>query len=148
MKNIEFYRDELSLEIHEDIPCKICMLARNKGKLVMESHLFCTFEKQCPDNKEMIDFLLEEHTEPIELTDVERTILKNVDEEYKYIARDKNRKIFVYRKKPYKKDRCDNWVTDTSVYYRDFPFTSMFDFISFEDDEPYLIDDLLERDQK
>lgn len=147
MKNIEFYRDKLSdIETTDNVVCKACALMRNKTECIFK--IMPTFERKCPNNREIVDFLLSEYTESVKLTDVERTILKNVDEEYKYIARDKNRKIFVYRKKPYKKDRCDNWVTDTSVYYRDFPFTSMFDFISFEDDEPYLIDDLLERAQK
>lgn len=148
MKNIEFYRDELSLEIHENIHCKICMLARNKGKLVMESHLFCPFEKSCPDDKEMIDFLLEEHTEPIELTDDERTILKNVDEEYKYIARDKGGSLNLFEAKTLKISDVEEWFSVGDTEYEHFPFANMFKFISWKDDEPYFIADLLEVGQK
>ena len=72
------------------------------------------------------------------LTKDEKVILKNVPKEYKYIARDKNGWIFLYIDKPVKRNF---WFDDCGTIR--FPFDHLFQFIQWEDEEPYSIEELL-----
>ena len=82
-----------------------------------------------------------------EISEVERVILKNVDKEYKYIARDKNGSLFLYSKEISK--FADEWCFDGDKNidgnHSNFGlFKHLFKMVKFEDDEPTLISDLLE----
>ena len=84
--------------------------------------------------------LLWERKEPIKLTEDEKVILRNIDEEFKYIARDNNGLLYIYKNKPDKTyDLC--WGNGRGTC---FGFKHLFQFIQWTDDEPYLIEDLLE----
>lgn len=85
--------------------------------------------------------LLWERKEKPKLTDVEKIILMNADKHLKYIARDKNGSLYVYQNKPIK--RYNEYWGDGSCG-RDFCFKHLFLFINWTDEEPYLIEDLLE----
>lgn len=89
------------------------------------------------DNK---DYLLNEYKEPIKLTHDEYIILKNIDEQYQWIARDKNNRIWLYEEKPFKDD--DEWIAMESSYFD--AFNHLFKFINFEDEEPINIQELLD----
>ena len=82
--------------------------------------------------------LLWERKEKPQLTDDEKTILRNLPKEYKWIARDKNGSIFLYIDKPVKR----NFWLDNFGTIR-LPFDHLFQFIKWEDEEPYSIEDLL-----
>lgn len=83
--------------------------------------------------------LLWERKEPIKLTDDEITILRNIDEEFKYIVRDGNGLLYIYKNKPDKTyDSC--WGNGRGTC---FGFKHLFQFIKWTDEEPYLIEDLL-----
>lgn len=74
------------------------------------------------------------------LTEAERTILTNVDKAYQWIARDKNGSLFIYDEEPNKEYsywKCDGDNFELAV------FEHLFEFIKWEDEEPYLISDLL-----
>lgn len=87
--------------------------------------------------------LLWKRKEPIKLTDDEITILRNIDEEFKYIARDSNGLLYIYKNKPDKTyDLC--WGNGRGTC---FCFNHLFQFIKWEDEEPYLIEDLLEEQE-
>lgn len=88
--------------------------------------------------------LLWERKEKLKLTDVEKLILMNVDKRLKYIARDKNGSLYVYKNKPIK-NHNEYW-SDGSCG-RDFCFDHLFQFIKWTDDEPYLIEDLLKEQE-
>lgn len=75
----------------------------------------------------------------IKLTDDEKVILRNLDKCFKYIARDKDSGLCVYRTKPIK--MCDKFWGDGDG--RDFCFDNLFQFIKWDDDEPYSIEELL-----
>lgn len=76
--------------------------------------------------------------EDIELTEAEKIILKNVDSDYEWIARDEDGTLGVYEKKPKKVD--DLW----SGSYRSFDlFEHLFQFIKWDDEKPYFIADIL-----
>lgn len=82
--------------------------------------------------------LLWERKEKPKLTEYERTILENLDREYEWIVRGVNGSIWIYKCKPDKDEFGWNGRDLEKL-----PFNNLFQFIKWEDDEPYLISDLL-----
>ena len=83
--------------------------------------------------------LLWERKEKPQLTEDEKAILKVLlSEKYKWIARDKNDWLYVYASKP--KKGITIWENTGSPM---MPFVHLFNFIQWEDEEPYSIEDLL-----
>ena len=82
--------------------------------------------------------LLWERKEKTKLTEDEKVILRSLPKEYKWIARDKNGLIFLYAKKP---SKCEySWG---GCKYMLLPLEHLFQFIKWEDEEPYSIAELL-----
>lgn len=103
-------------------------------------------EDRCSKNAERTcitckkDWFKLEHKEPIKLSDAERVILENTDETFGYICRDRDGDLYIYAEKPIK--RHSNW--DDGVKSNEFVcFNHLFQFIKFEDTEPYNIEELL-----
>ena len=87
--------------------------------------------------------LLWERKEKPKLTEDEKIILKNIPKKYKYIARDKSGLIFLCSKKP---SKCDySWIGYNDIA---FPYDHLFQFIKWEDEEPYSIENLLKGEEK
>ena len=86
----------------------------------------------------------------IKLTTEERAFLNSIllVSDYKYIARDANSSLYVYKTKP-SKSWCNYKfiLGDGNYYFKSKNITDktkgMFEFITWDDDEPYLIEDLL-----
>lgn len=79
-----------------------------------------------------------------EFTDDELCILRNVDKEYEWIARDDDGKLYLYKKKTVKSEELKGkWVgsewSDFNVY------DHLFQSIQWTDNEPVFIDDYVER---
>ena len=87
-----------------------------------------------------------EREEKPKLIDVEKIILKNIPNEYKYICRDEDERLYVYENMPYKNDIDSVWHFE-GEYESLTLFKEMFKFIKFEDEEPYLIEDLLKESE-
>ena len=79
-----------------------------------------------------------------EFTDDELCILRNVDKEYKWVARDKCGNISLYEKKPYKSITMV-WSIEKGYNEWFFMFDHLFNSIQWEDEEPVFIDDYVER---
>ena len=81
------------------------------------------------------------------LTEDEKVILKNLSKEYKYIARDKNGDLKLFKRKP--EILFDIWydtlrkhsLIDTYQYLNFY--NHLFKFIRWEDETPYKIKELL-----
>lgn len=79
------------------------------------------------------------------ITEDEKTILRNLPAECKWIARDKNGMLGVYPDKPSKGETY--WWS--SLRYRSLNvFDHLFKMVIWEDDEPWKIEDLLKLDVK
>lgn len=82
------------------------------------------------------------------LTDKEKKILRNIYDFYncfKYIARDKNGQLFAYSIEPFKVS--NSWLVPYGgLIRRLYSEEHMFKFIKWEDEEPYLIEDLLKEE--
>ena len=84
--------------------------------------------------------LLWERKEKPKLNEDEKAILKVLlNEKYKWIARDKNDWLYVYASKP--KKGITIWENTGSPM---MPFVHLFNFIKWEDEEPYSIEELME----
>lgn len=136
MKNIEKYCDEL-LNLEGNINCYFT-------ECVMKEK--CDSKKNCTEcRKALIKWLNEEYREPIAISADEKAILRNLPEEFKYIARDSNSSIFIYKTKPTKKlSAWMNTVTSSTAPLN--LYNHLFQFIKWEDDEPYSIEELLKED--
>ena len=87
--------------------------------------------------------LLWKRKEIPQLTEDEKVILRNLPEKYKWIARDENGLIFLYAKKP---SKCEySWG---GCKYMLLPLEHLFQFIQWEDNEPYSIKELLKGEEK
>lgn len=80
-----------------------------------------------------------------EFTDDELCILRNIDKEYKWIARDEeDGGICVFIEKPLRKNHI--WDLERSSHYMFFScYNHLFNSIQWEDEEPVYIDDYVER---
>ena len=76
----------------------------------------------------------------------EYEILKNLDEKWKWIAKDDNYGgfIFCFREKPHKDIRKGGWSPDTTQYKCLWEYDVLFQFIQWEDEEPHNISELIE----
>lgn len=81
----------------------------------------------------------EERAVPELLTGEEKAILELLDEKYEYIARDKDGMLYAYGDKPIR--FLTDWVGEL---YSRMPFDNLFEFVSWEDEEPTKISDLLD----
>lgn len=83
--------------------------------------------------------------EDLTITSAEKVLLKNIDKNFKYIARNRDSTMFVYGDKPEKEvgilnmwiRRPDSYIANLAVYVHLFPM------VKWEDEEPWLIEDLL-----
>lgn len=86
------------------------------------------------------DYLLNEYKEKIKLTKDEHIILKNIDKNYEWIARDLDNDLYLYPQKPEKKENYWRYSDDFICIKM---FNNLFQFIKFEDEEPTNIQELL-----
>lgn len=88
--------------------------------------------------------LLWERKEEPKPTEDEKVILRNLPKEYKWIAKDNNGPICVFIDKPEK----IGFVWSSEFFRVLSLFQHLFQFIKWEDKEPYLIEDLLKGEEK
>ena len=74
------------------------------------------------------------------LAEAERAILENIDKDYKWIARDEGGYLYIHQTKPSKVD-CQ-WQNKERFLDLE-SFNHLFQFITWQDDEPYNIEELL-----
>ena len=78
-----------------------------------------------------------------EFTDDELCILRNVDKQWKYIARDKVDKLYLHNKMPTKSEALNAWSDAEWVSF--YMYDHLFQNIQWTDNEPVFIDDYVER---
>ena len=88
------------------------------------------------------EWLNAEHKEPITLSEAERIILENIDKEYKWIARDKDGELKIYNGEKPTKEQVDWHDVNLKYMYISY-FNHLFQFITWEDEQPYNIEELL-----
>lgn len=89
--------------------------------------------------KKSLEENLEISLKPSLLTEDERVILRNVDEDFKWIIRNTHQLTITERKPRLEKH---GWTVEGGRL-ADLPYRKLFKFIKFEDDKPYNIEELL-----
>ena len=87
--------------------------------------------------------LLWERKETPKLTEDEKVILRNFPKDYKWIARDFSGLVYIFIERPEKGQAIWYGCGQPVI-----PFYRLFNFIQWEDEEPYLIEDLLKGEEK
>ena len=87
--------------------------------------------------------LLWERKETPKLTEDEKAILRNVPKEYKWIARDSSGMVYIFIEKPEKRQAIWYGFGQPMI-----PFYHLFQFIKWEDEELYSIEELLKGEWK
>lgn len=118
------------------------------GEVLDSSSKICgMMDKKCirECNKCVTDWLKAEHKEKITLSEAERAILKNMKGE-EWITREKCGRLCVYHlEKPYKDNECEYWKGQACAEIGFFDH--LFQFITWEDEEAYNIEELLEENK-
>lgn len=139
MTNFEFYKDDiLKIILGNGYPG----LVKETGKLTRCKLLEC---KDCvfiTDNErcfvKLFKWLYEEHIDKPKLTKQEKAFLELTDPNY-YIARDEDGLICMYTSKPQKDGGAWGNIEYTSLSL----FSVKFNFIKWEDEEPWKVEELL-----
>ena len=87
--------------------------------------------------------LLWERKETPKLTEDEKVILRSLPKEYKWIARDLSGMVYIFIERPEKGQAIWYGCGQPMI-----PFYHLFQFITWEDEEPYLIEELLKGEEK
>lgn len=85
-----------------------------------------------------------EYVEKPTITSREKNFLDALLSNCKYIARDINNDLYIYYNKPRRNSMNELWITEDSNYFyvsRDM-YGNMFNFIKWEDEAPWGIEDL------
>ena len=85
-----------------------------------------------------------EYVERPVISKADRALLKCLKKDHKYIARDKNGLLYVYVAKPIKNNFTAFWYGDNAKSSRiNGCFNADFPIVKWEDNEPWLVEDLL-----
>lgn len=93
---------------------------------------------------EVLKTLLRKHVEKPKLTEDEKVILRNVDKKFRWIVRDEDGTVCVCEDIPLKTNGRHAWRSISFAYFE--MFNHLFKFIKYEDNYPYLIENLLKED--
>jgi hypothetical protein len=147
MINAEKYKNELLKVINENEQDFIAFDDRDKSiknctAMVCEDCKFSRAKAKVLCTQTKFKWLLSEYKEPTKLNRLEYELLKfwNVGG-YKYIARDRDKRLFVYKEKPSKKYSC--WGSMYGHHMLN-DFVTLFQFVKWEDKEATSIKDVLE----
>lgn len=148
--NFEYYAEEIKALNAIDHT-----YALHNGEVVPCCGLSCDacefYDKHIPCNIQKTKWLYEEAKpkKEISLLEKERKLLEILFEKYKYIARDRSKKLYAYSDEPYKDGNCPAWRTENlkecfNLSQFDDVFGKLsFAFVEWEDYAAYKISDLL-----
>lgn len=142
MKNKDVYKlDNYTVDMYqEDDRIPELVLYDENDKTIFKTNGY----SMCLVLQNFIDWLEKEYVEPIKLTDDEKAILRSLPKEYKWIARNVGDWLCIYTNKPTRDNIMWN-SCDGYKYWIDI-FNHLFQFIKWEDEEPYSIEELLKNE--
>lgn len=140
MKNREKFEKEI-IDIASD-----CIAVTKEGKRVVMCECIscseCLFEP--PNCREKIkEWAESEYAGESVISKRDRLFLDYLREEYKFIARDKNGGLFMFKDKPRKEENYCCWVASSNCLNLYMHFLNVdFPMVKWEDKEPWKIEDL------
>lgn len=144
MLNAERFKEEINKHNNEfgltdsiadckTLECRNCRFSRLNNS--DDEIILCSTRK--------VKWLLSEYEEHTKLTKLEFELLKFWHKQgYKYIARDRDNTLFIYKDKPSK--LAEYWAS-LYHYSLDDNFRNLFEFVEWEDKEPTPIKDVLKK---
>lgn len=139
MKNREKFAKEIL-----DIACGGGAFAVTKSSKITSCNQIscekCIFRSEKTCRIKRYEWSQSEYVEKHTITLREKKFLDILSPEYKYITKDKNNELYVHDKNWVSNDRDHNISTNI--------FGNMFDFIKWEDEDPWLIEDLKKLEMK
>lgn len=146
MKNRKKFAEEIL-----DIACGGGAFAVTKSSKITSCNQIscekCIFRSEKTCRIKRYEWSQSEYVEKHTITLREKNFLDAILPNFKYIARDFNDNLCIYYNKP-KRNSMDNyWIPDDEdndryYYVSSNMYGNMFDFIKWEDEEPWLIEDL------
>ena len=84
------------------------------------------------------------------ITSDEKVLLENIAKNFKYIARNRDSTLFVYGDEPEKEvEKLNMWIRRPDSYIANLAvYIHLFPMVKWEDEEPWLIEDLLKLPEK
>ena len=143
MKNKEKYAKEIV-----EIVCEGCALAVSKetGKPVKCVNIKCsecTLGGSGMCSTMIKEWAESEYTEKPVISKKDKAFLDCLVDDFKYMARDKINALYAYGKEPYKSNNGDWWSENNGRYCALSCYVNVaFPMIKWEDDKPWLINDL------
>lgn len=141
MKNKEKYAKEII-----ELACNGCVIAVSKytRKPVNCDNIpcdDCAFSDEVGCNIALREWVESEYIEKAVISKRDRAFLEYIREEYKFIARDKDGELFIYRTQPRRNEKCCNWTSNGCIslsirHNVDFPM------VKWGDCQPWIIEDL------
>ena len=110
----------------------------SSGVFKRDGFRICNLSLNAICNMEVIKLLKKK-----EFTDDELCILRNIDKNYKWIARDEDGELYLFKEEPCKK--LGFWETKSVRTTEFLCYNYLFQSITSEDEEPVFIDDYVER---
>ena len=102
----------------------------------------CVFSAECLSNDVPCNW--KELKERYEITALEKEILKHAKAKgFNYIARDEDKNVCLYEKKPFKTVEYGYWDDPTDAIIDLFILSDLFSFVKWEDEEPISINYVL-----
>ena len=151
MTNREYYKEQIL-----DIACSgaaiavdktteeiaICGYIYGDGAIACEQCLFNLDDREeCEE--ECKEWCASEHIERPKLTKNERLFLSLLSKVWRYMARDRNGRLFIFDQSPLKNSNLGMWDNRTSLAIRvDILIGDSFSIVKWEDEKPWLIEDL------
>lgn len=145
MKNKEKYVNEII-----KIACSGSRFGvnRHNGNMSMCIHLRCRnclfyddINRRCSSDR--LTWAESEYVERPVISKADRTLLKYLKKDRKYIARDEDGRLYSYSRKPSKSIALCMWIIDSGIARVDGCFNADFPMVKWEDNEPWLVEDLL-----
>ena len=114
---------------------------RRCNEVSCDECLFCESHGADECNKAKREWAESEYIEKLVISKRDRAFLEYLEKKYKFIARDDDGKLCVYVSTPIKHLTCDCWRAD-NVYRSLRALDIDFPMVKWEDDKPWLIEDL------
>lgn len=142
MKNKEKHAKEIM-----EVACSGDSIAVTKGieRIVKCGSIACSECLFAPPNcvKEIREWVEQEYIEKPVISKRDRAFLEYIKEEFKYIARDDiNEQLFAWSAKPKRGFTTNEWLNTNSDSMGLYGFNIDLPMVKWEDDEPWLIEDL------
>lgn len=136
---VDIKKDHINLNSSDELI--VTIQQGNKKIIITKDNI--KFEEPSEFQKELTK-ILRGQGDITHLSEDEKAILKSIDKQYGWIARQRDGNLFLYEDKPIKIENFGNWINKKNTRLFS-PFNHLFQFIKWEDDEPCNIDDLLEQ---